>query len=100
MSRSSSAVWNYIPFTIGASGRGDTPGSSWSGEKEMEKHEKKMEKSEKRDGLGLGLPKATLTAGYGSTVGMGMDRPLPSRTGPAGYSHRPRSVDLVTPFGR
>ena len=38
-------------------------------------------------------------AGYGSTGGMGMDRPLPPRSGPGGYGHRPRSIDLVTPFG-
>lgn len=35
--------------------------------------------------------------GYGNTGGMGMDRPLPPRSGP-GYGHRPRSIDLVTPF--
>lgn len=38
------------------------------------------------------------TAGYGNTGGMGMDRPLPPRSGPGGYGHRPRSIDLVTPF--
>jgi hypothetical protein len=37
-------------------------------------------------------------AGYGNTGGMGMDRPLPPRSGPGGYGHRPRSIDLVTPF--
>lgn len=36
-------------------------------------------------GLGLGLPR-----------GSGMDRPLPPRSG--GFAHRPKSVDLVTPF--
>ena len=36
--------------------------------------------------------------GYGNTGGMGMDRPLPPRSGPGGYGHRPRSIDLVTPF--
>ena len=36
--------------------------------------------------------------GYGSTGGMGMDRPLPPRSGPGGYGHRPRSIDLVTPY--
>jgi hypothetical protein len=34
---------------------------------------------------------------YGQTGGMGMDRPLPPRSGPGGYGHRPRSIDLVTP---
>jgi hypothetical protein len=29
---------------------------------------------------------------------MGMDRPLPPRSGPSGYGHRPKSIDLVTPF--
>jgi len=42
---------------------------------------------------------AYTAAGYGSTGGMGMDRPLPPRSGPGGYGHRPRSIDLVTPFG-
>jgi hypothetical protein len=42
---------------------------------------------------------ASTTAGYGNTGGMGMDRPLPPRSGPGGYGHRPRSIDLVTPFG-
>jgi hypothetical protein len=36
--------------------------------------------------------------GYGNTGGMGMDRPLPPRSGPGGYGHRPRSIDLVTPY--
>jgi hypothetical protein len=38
------------------------------------------------------------TTGYvnGGGVGMGMDRPLPPRN-PGG--RRPRSVDLVTPYG-
>jgi hypothetical protein len=31
-----------------------------------------------------------------STAAVGMERPLPPRSG--GYSHRPRSMDLVTPF--
>ena len=39
-----------------------------------------------------------MAAGYGNTGGMGMDRPLPPRSGPGGYGHRPRSIDLVTPF--
>jgi hypothetical protein len=29
---------------------------------------------------------------------MGMDRPLPPGSGPSGCGHRPRSIDLVTPF--
>ena len=41
----------------------------------------------------------TATAGYANTGGMGMDRPLPPRSGPGGYGHRPKSIDLVTPFG-
>lgn len=43
------------------------------------------------------------TAYGGTTLGMyagaqGMERPLPPRSGPSGYAHRPRSVDLVTPY--
>jgi hypothetical protein len=42
----------------------------------------------------------TSTAGFhGATGGMGMDRPLPPRSGPGGYGHRPKSIDLVTPYG-
>ena len=49
-------------------------------------------------GYGLGItPGAT---GYSNTGGMGMDRPLPPRSGPGGYGHRPRSIDLVTPYSQ
>lgn len=36
-------------------------------------------------------PLATMASGM-----VGMERPLPPRSG--GYSHRPRSMDLVTPY--
>ncbi len=45
-----------------------------------------------------GYEGAYAVGGYGSTGGMGMDRPLPPRSGPGKYSHRPKSIDLVTPF--
>ena len=48
---------------------------------------------------GLGIT-TTGAAGYGNTGGMGMDRPLPPRSGPGGYGHRPRSIDLVTPYSQ
>ena len=41
---------------------------------------------------------SAVVGGFGSTGGMGMDRPLPPRSGPGGYGHRPRSIDLVTPY--
>lgn len=47
------------------------------------------------NGGGYGYGKSHGTGGYGNTGGMGMDRPLPPRTA----GHRPKSVDLVTPFG-
>jgi hypothetical protein len=50
-------------------------------------------------GYGLGIT-TTGAAGYGNTGGMGMDRPLPPRSGPGGYGHRPRSIDLVTPYSQ
>ena len=48
---------------------------------------------------GLGIT-TTGAGGYGNTGGMGMDRPLPPRSGPGGYGHRPRSIDLVTPYSQ
>lgn len=50
-------------------------------------------------GYSLGII-TTGAAGYGNTGGMGMDRPLPPRSGPGGYGHRPRSIDLVTPYSQ
>ncbi|KAH8801509.1 hypothetical protein F5884DRAFT_824591 [Xylogone sp. PMI_703] len=66
-------AWNLIPFTSSKYGNGS---------------------SRSREDL----------PGYAKTYGgmyagaQGMDRPLPPRSGPSGYGHRPRSVDLVTPF--
>jgi len=51
----------------------------------------------KRDDYGTA--KSYAAGGYGNTGGMGMDRPLPPRSGPGGYGHRPKSIDLVTPYG-
>ena len=48
-------------------------------------------------GPGLGIT-STPAGGYGCTGGMGMDRPLPPRSGPGGYGNRPKSIDLVTPY--
>lgn len=52
-------------------------------------------------GNGTGYGNGYTAAMYSPTVStaagaVGMERPLPPRSG--GYSHRPRSMDLVTPF--
>lgn len=45
---------------------------------------------------------ARRNSAYGVTYAggvVGMDRPLPPRSGPGGYGNRGRNIDLVTPYG-
>ncbi|CAL3968613.1 unnamed protein product [Diplocarpon coronariae] len=102
ISRSGSGVWDYMPsrFTgskTAAPTPSATPGNSYT---------KNCGQS-----YGAGRSREDLYAygksqgaayggggGFGSIGGMGMDRPLPPRTGPSGFGHRPKSTDLVTPF--
>ncbi|PQE10825.1 life-span regulatory factor protein [Rutstroemia sp. NJR-2017a BBW] len=80
MSRTSSHVWNYIPFASRTTTSTPlaTPGNSYTNSS--------TNYSARRSGEDL------------YAVGGGMDRPLPPRSGPGGYGHRPRSIDLVTPY--
>jgi len=101
ISRTGSGVWNYMPFT--AKTTEPTPDSSYSqmgyasqsyGAHSSNAYARKEETSTK----GYLYAITPSVGGYGNTGGMGMDRPLPPRSGPGGYGHRPRSIDLVTPF--
>lgn len=85
-------MWAYMPFTtadtpVGSYGNGNAGYGNGYGNGGI------------YGGYGKGEARSHSTANYGSTGGMGMDRPLPPRSGPGGYGHRPRSIDLVTPFG-
>lgn len=76
-------MWNYMAFAQARTAP-TTPGTSWGGGGSYG-HSKEYGVSEQTFG--------------GRSVGGGMDRPLPPRGGPpGGYGHRPRSIDLVTPF--
>ena len=102
ISRTGSGVWNYVPFTNSQSqAKPITPGGSYTrGVSQsygpvvyasygaLQESVYGQAKSYSQQSVG----------GYGNTGGMGMDRPLPPRSGP-GYGHRPKSIDLVTPFG-
>jgi len=83
LSRTGSGVWNYIPFTQKSSTTtpSATPGNSYTNAGAVS--------------YANGRSREDLYA-YGKA--MGMDRPLPPRSGPGGYAHRPRSIDLVTPY--
>ncbi|KUJ19477.1 uncharacterized protein LY89DRAFT_667425 [Mollisia scopiformis] len=95
ISRTGSGVWNYIPFGNGSKTAPATPGNSWSSYGGRSRED--LYGYGKSQGYGAGV--AVSGAGYTSSGGMGMDRPLPPRSGPGGYGHRPKSIDLVTPFG-
>lgn len=105
ISRTSSSFFNYIPFTSSKTASPTpnlTPGNSYTNLAGYQAHASQSyggayaARGSREDlysyasGSGFGLGD-----GYRSTGGMGMDRPLPPR-GPPG--HRPRSLDLVTPF--
>lgn len=90
LSRTSSQVWNYMPFTSRTTTPTPlaTPGNSYSNSGTS------YPARRSREDLYASGNGQTFT----STGGMGMDRPLPPRSGPGGYGHRPRSIDLVTPY--
>lgn len=97
LARTGSGVWDYIPFASGKTAAptpSATPANSYS-----------YAVGGTSPSYGAGRSREDLYAygkshGYGNAggLGLGMDRPLPPRTGPSGYGHRPRSIDLVTPF--
>jgi hypothetical protein len=100
-------VWSFIPFSQSKTATptpSATPGNSYGSHG--------MPHSQSYNGGGEYA--STATAGddpfaarrnstysvtYASGVGVGMDRPLPPRSGPGGYGNRGRNIDLVTPFG-
>lgn len=90
LSRTSSQVWNYMPFTSKTTTPTPlaTPGNSYSNSGTSYSTRRSRED----------LYSFSSGQTYTNTGGMGMDRPLPPRSGPGGYGHRPRSIDLVTPF--
>jgi len=118
ITRTGSGVWNYIPFTSASSHSktatptpSATPGNSYSGSHTYTASHSfgghaalSGYSKEKEDSHYAGAGRSHSVAyggtigGYGTTGGMGMDRPLPPRSGPGGYGHRPKSIDLVTPF--
>jgi len=107
ITRTGSGVWDYIPFTSGSKTAtptpNATPGNSYTntnggGYAVSQSYggagRSKEDLYAYGNGAGYGYGKSHGTGGYGNTGGMGMDRPLPPRTA----GHRPKSVDLVTPF--
>ncbi|KAG4431977.1 hypothetical protein IFR05_012550 [Cadophora sp. M221] len=107
ITRTGSGVWDYIPFTSGNKTAtptpSATPGNSYTntnggGYAVSQSYggagRSKEDLYAYGNGGGYGYGKSHGTGGYGNTGGMGMDRPLPPRTA----GHRPKSVDLVTPF--
>ncbi|KAH8594985.1 hypothetical protein B0O99DRAFT_168542 [Bisporella sp. PMI_857] len=103
MSRTGSGVWNYMPFTTSKS-TVPTPASSYTqsgyaGQNygAYSSNGYPVKKEEYSAAKSYGHTVASPIGQYGNTGGMGMDRPLPPRTG-GGYGHRPKSIDLVTPF--
>ncbi|RDW65257.1 hypothetical protein BP5796_09949 [Coleophoma crateriformis] len=112
ISRSSSGVWNYIsiPFTK------PTPNLTPQNSLNEKRYNGGVSTSygglsgsgsnKSREDLSFGGfgPKsyhgssAAVNGYVTSANGMGMDRPLPPRSGPSGYGHRSKSIDLVTPF--
>ncbi|QSZ37703.1 hypothetical protein DSL72_008802 [Monilinia vaccinii-corymbosi] len=90
LSRTSSQVWNYMPFTSKTTTPTPvpTPGNSYSNSSTGNSARRSRE-----DLSSFGNGQTYTTLG-----GLGMDRPLPPRSGPGGYGHRPRSIDLVTPY--
>jgi hypothetical protein len=107
MNRPTSGVWNYIPFTSGSKTAtptpSGTPGNSYTNSSQTPYTVSQSYTA--FSNAGYARSKEDLYA-YGKSqggtyygaAGMGMDRPLPPRSGPGGYGHRPKSIDLVTPF--
>ncbi|KAH8791173.1 hypothetical protein BGZ57DRAFT_752763, partial [Hyaloscypha finlandica] len=111
INRTGSGVWNYIPFA-GSKAATPTPSATPGNSYTNGSHTYTTSQSygggyyatngyagrSREDLYSYGKSHGTAVGGYGSTGGMGMDRPLPPRSGPSGYGHRPKSIDLVTPF--
>lgn len=111
INRTGSGVWNYIPFA-GSKAATPTPSATPGNSYTNGSHTYTTSQSygggyyatngyagrSREDLYSYGKSHGTAAGGYGSTGGMGMDRPLPPRSGPSGYGHRPKSIDLVTPF--
>lgn len=117
INRPTSGVWNYIPFTSGSKTSSPTqsvtPGNSYTNSSTVPSYNVSQSYNPYNTSSGNGYARskedlyaygkshgnAPAAPGYyGTTGGMGMDRPLPPRSGPSGYGHRPRSIDLVTPY--
>jgi hypothetical protein len=111
INRPGSGVWNYIPFASSKIATtptpSATPGSSYSGGTHAHTASQSYGNgyyatngyaARSREDLYSYAKSHGAVGGYGNTGGMGMDRPLPPRSGPSGYGHRPRSIDLVTPY--
>ncbi|KAH6664973.1 hypothetical protein B0J14DRAFT_492931, partial [Halenospora varia] len=100
MSRTGSGVWNYMPFTSNSKNStptpSATPGNSYGNGtySVSQSYGGAATSGRSREDL---YNYGRSHSNFGSTGGMGMDRPLPPRSGPGGYGHRPRSIDLVTP---
>ncbi|TVY22682.1 hypothetical protein LHYA1_G008535 [Lachnellula hyalina] len=104
ISRTGSGVWNYMPFTSTSKTTtptpSATPGNSYNGGYTVSQSYGAVQTSyvssggkSREDLYNYGKSQST----YGQPGGMGRDRPLPPRSGPGGYGHRPKSIDLVTP---
>ncbi|PBP15510.1 hypothetical protein BUE80_DR013737 [Diplocarpon rosae] len=108
ISRNGSGVWDYIPSRLTGSKTAAptpsaTPGNSWTMTYGAHQSPSYGAGRSREDLHGYGKNSGGVygeAGGFGSMggMGMGMDRPLPPRTGPSGYGHRPKSIDLVTPF--
>lgn len=99
--RNGSAVWSYMPFTSSSSAT--TPAHSYT-QSSIHSYDHGSSREDLHAPVSYSYGNTTATStGYGNVVystysvssGMGMDRPLPPRGGPG---HRPKSMDLVTPF--
>lgn len=108
LSRSGSAVWSYMPFTSttnNANAMSPPPRNGGIARSYTQPPASTAYGSSGYSVNGYGANGYSYN-GYGATGGIsmavgrtpgaGMDRPLPPRSG--GYGHRPRSMDLVTPF--
>ncbi|TVY41548.1 hypothetical protein LSUB1_G002004, partial [Lachnellula subtilissima] len=104
ISRTGSGVWNYMPFTSTSKTTtptpSATPGNSYNGGYTVSQSYGAVQTSyvssggkSREDLYNYGKSQST----YGQPGGMSRDRPLPPRSGPGGYGHRPKSIDLVTP---
>lgn len=102
LSKSASGVWSYMPFASGASKGADLsrtyePPSMLPPPATGHKARNLSGSSTKSTNYTLATATSTADVyGIGLSRNPGMDRPLPPRSG--GYGHRPKSIDLVTPF--